>query len=143
MIYSHLRLVGGLSIFFLVLTIQALAQATLLPIQVKGLWGYIDGKGQIAIKPQFQNARGFSDGLAAVSDGSVNGKCGYINDVGHLAIDVIFAHCGDFYGGLAAAETGEKFGYINTRGSFVIPPQWQSASGFSDEMARVTDEVVK
>jgi hypothetical protein len=32
----------------------------------KGRFGYMDGEGQIAIAPQYENAQRFSEGLAAV-----------------------------------------------------------------------------
>ncbi|MBN1460634.1 MAG: WG repeat-containing protein, partial [Armatimonadetes bacterium] len=40
--------------------------AGLYPVSVDGKWGYIDKTGTIRIQPQFDDARDFSDGLAAV-----------------------------------------------------------------------------
>ena len=35
-------------------------------VQVDGKWGYINLMGEIVIKTQFEDAKGFSEGLAAV-----------------------------------------------------------------------------
>ena len=35
-------------------------------MQIGGKWGYIDESGKMVIKPQFDDARAFFDGLAAV-----------------------------------------------------------------------------
>lgn len=52
-----------------------------------GKWGFIDESGEIVIEPVFSNAKSFSNGLAAVSDGS---KWGFINQKGVLVIDYQF-----------------------------------------------------
>jgi hypothetical protein len=44
-----------------------------------GKYGYIDKTGKIVIKPQFDFAESFSEGLAWVS---ISGKDGYINKTG-------------------------------------------------------------
>jgi hypothetical protein len=41
-------------------------QETLYPVQVDGKCGYINRTGKIVIKPQFDEARGFFEGLAFV-----------------------------------------------------------------------------
>lgn len=58
-----------------------------------GLWGFVDRKGKTVIEPQFQEARSFSGGLAAVSDGN---QWGFINEKGTLAIDYQFQDAGYF-----------------------------------------------
>jgi len=51
----------------------------LFPIEKDGKWGYIDNTGRIVIKPQFDEARDFSEGLARVT---IDGKFGYIDKTG-------------------------------------------------------------
>lgn len=48
-----------------------------------GLWGYMDTNFKVAIKPQFFNAKCFSEGMAAVFDGE---KWGFINKKGKYVI---------------------------------------------------------
>lgn len=52
-----------------------------------GKWGYVDEKGKIAITPQFEKAKSFSNGLAAVYDGQ---SWGYINKSGTIVIEYQF-----------------------------------------------------
>lgn len=45
-------------------------------VKKNGKWGFIDTTGKVAVKPQYEEARPFYNGLAAVK---VNGKWGYID----------------------------------------------------------------
>ena len=55
----------------------------LFPISVNGQWGYINKRGEIIIKPQFNSAGEFSEGLAWVSLGfSQDGA--FINEKGEV-----------------------------------------------------------
>jgi len=74
---------------------------------VNGKWGYINTKGEFVIKPQFDSASNFSEGLADV--GIFNKKLNLI----------------------------DKYGYINKKGEFVIKPQFSLAFGFSEDFAQV------
>lgn len=58
-----------------------------------GKWGYVDKNGQIVIEPQFAKARSFSNGLAAVYDGTA---WGYINTNGMIVIDCQYLDAGYF-----------------------------------------------
>ena len=58
-----------------------------------GKWGFVNRKGEVLIEPQFQQARSFSGGLAAVYDG--NGW-GFIDRSGKLAIPCKFLDAGYF-----------------------------------------------
>ncbi len=49
-------------------------------------WGYIDEKGNIAIQPQFAQARPFSDGMAAVANEQFNPTWGFINTKGYMVL---------------------------------------------------------
>lgn len=83
----------------------------------KPLFGYVDRTGTIVIKAQFGYASEFSEGLAHVT---IGGKHGLI-EKGARIIDT----------------TGGKHGYINTAGNFVINPQFDDASDFSEQLALV------
>lgn len=61
-----------------------------------GLWGFTDSKGEIMIEPRYQQAKSFSGGLAAVSNGE---KWGFINEKGEIAIDFQFQSAGYFTNG--------------------------------------------
>lgn len=100
----------------------------------RGKWGYINKTGQTAIGPQFEEARRFSDSMAAVQ---IGGKWGYIDRTGRMVISTQFETAGIFSEGLAAVQLGGRWGYIDKTGAMVIKPQFDWAGGFSDGLAAV------
>lgn len=62
-------------------------------VKIDGKWGFIDKNGEVKIKPQFEDARSFSNGFAAVKS---NGKWGFINGKGTLVIEFRFDGAKDF-----------------------------------------------
>ncbi|MBO4434172.1 MAG: WG repeat-containing protein [Bacteroidales bacterium] len=57
------------------------------------LYGYIDSNGKMIIKPQFLEARDFSEGLAAVKVNTDDGpKWGFIDVSGKFVIEPMFQH---------------------------------------------------
>jgi hypothetical protein len=88
-------------------------------------WGYIDKTGNMAIRPQFDDAAWFSEGLAAVRTGDPKtGKWGYIDPAGNMVIQPQFAWGGKFSEGLADVRIGDKYGFVDRTGSMVIQPQF-------------------
>lgn len=78
------------------------------------VWGYIDTMGSFVINPLFDDARDFSNGLAAVN---LHGKWGYINKEGKMVISNSFMTCGDFSEGLAIVQGfDKKYHYIDAKG---------------------------
>ncbi len=66
--------------------------------QKDGRWGYVDADGNIKIEPRYEDAKSFSNGLAAVCQDE---KWGFINADGELVIDYQFVGADYFntYGG--------------------------------------------
>lgn len=92
--------------------------------------GYIDQAGNVVIPPKLSywggNGKGeFHDGLLeiGVDDGI------YVNEKGKKAIKTKLYRGWDFSEGLAVAmpREGSKWGYINTKGEFVIKPQFANS----------------
>ncbi len=109
----------------------------LYPIKQDGKWGYIDAHGRIVVKPQFDYAYKFSEGLGAVrADGDLHG---YVNTAGVLVIKPRFHGSQSFSEGLALVSVGEdrKYGFIDKTGKFVIEPQFDGGAGFSEGLAMV------
>lgn len=107
-----------------------------------GRWGYIDSTGSFIIRPQFEQALAFSEGVAAVS---VCKKFGYINEKGAAVIKPQFDEARSFREGLAAVmiidmDSVMKWGYIDKAGRFVITPCFECAGDFSDGEARVVHQ---
>ncbi len=108
-------------------------------------WGAIDADGNVAISPQFaglggswpsrrginEDDDGFSEGLLAVSNGSV---FGYIDGQGRFAIQPQFVQAYPFHEGVAVVHVrasvafgvekaeGSSAGLIDRSGKFVAPP---------------------
>ncbi|MBO3458892.1 WG repeat-containing protein [Aetokthonos hydrillicola Thurmond2011] len=90
-----------------------------------------------AIKPTFDAAANFSDGLARVR---IEGRTGYIDNRGKVAIQPLFDGALDFSEGLALVWiSGQNRGFINKTGRFVIQPQFarNAANKFSEGLASV------
>lgn len=106
------------------------------PVILNGKWGYINNAGQIRISPEFDDAKPFSNDMAAVRMGTL---WGYVQaSTASLVIEPQFKSAGSFEDGLAPVQLpGQQYGYISTRGQFVIEPVYDFASSFSDGFASV------
>ena len=89
---------------------------------------------KMVIPCQFEDARDFSEGLAAVK---LNGKWGYINKTGEIIIPCQFDYARDFSEGLASVELNDKCGYIDKSGKVAIPYDFVEAYSFSEGLAFV------
>ncbi len=79
-------------------------------------YGYADAKGTIIIKPQFDKAENFSEGLAAVmTKEGYTEKWGFIDATGKMVIPATYRlKPGRFSEGLAAVRVGEESKYEMT-----------------------------
>ena len=91
-----------------------------------------------AIPLQYDEAKGFHEGLAAVMIGE---KWGFIDRAGNEVVPLKYDYAYDFHDGLAAVVIDEELGYIDRMGTEVVPPKYWSAYAdtydFHDGMARV------
>ncbi|GEM_PF-2202606 len=90
----------------------------------------------MVIAQQFDEAQGFSDGLAAVSG---DGGWGFIDKSGTMVIEPQFGGASSFSEGLAAVwgDGGGGWGFIDKSGTMVIEPRFSYASNFSNGLAEV------
>lgn len=143
---------------------EAQEGARLKPVYVNGAWGYADQSGKIAIKPQFDAARPFVDGLAQVAaldeelpeiERQPNLKWGIIDERGRVRVELRYALLSKFSEGLAAAAVLDaekpekpvlgrkldsrnlKWGYVDINGREIIPVQYLAAGDFSEGLAQV------
>jgi hypothetical protein len=107
---------------------------SLLPIVQNGKWGYIDRTGKLKISAQFEEARPFSEGLAAIR---VGGKSGYIDRTGKLMIEPQFSFANEFIDGLAIVWLEKTQNFIDRTGKLLTPEGFASVHEFSDGLARV------
>jgi hypothetical protein len=111
-------------------------------------WGFIDKTGRFISTKRYVQVEGFSDGLAAVAEGRwKEAKYGFINRTGEVAIPLRFdprpgqmetMSLSRFTEGLAPVMFGKLYGYIDHKGTSVIPPIFRDAGQFSEGLASVT-----
>lgn len=84
--------------------------------------------GKVVVKPKYQHAWVFSEGLAAVDE---NGRVKFINPKGEVVINHLFAYNEDdfgyvFHNGRCAVRDGVsgKMGLIDRSGEWVLPPDY-------------------
>ncbi|KGM36054.1 hypothetical protein P409_00860 [Inquilinus limosus MP06] len=88
-------------------------------------WGYLDASGRMVVEPAFDDAEGFSNGLAAVQ---VKGLWGYIDPKGAWVIEPRFQGATSFNGdGTAIVESDGRHLLIDRQGRTVrtLPPGWR------------------
>jgi hypothetical protein len=101
--------------------------------------GYIDHTGTFVIAPQWHDAAPFSGALACVQNG---GECEYIDHAGHYRWQPpgrasALVSQADTTRRLLVVNQNGRFGYIDTAGRIVIPPQFDHASEFRGGLALV------
>ena len=107
-------------------------------------WGFVDKKGKWVVEPEYDQIGSFSGGLAAAQKGGAPGEKEtwmYIKPDGSAAFEKKFAWAGTFSEGLARVQLEDriagKFGYIDTKGTMVIQPNFEEASDFRNGKATV------
>ncbi len=100
-------------------------------IKIDGKYGFIDKTGKIVIEPQFEEAKPFSEGLAAVKvRGSQYSQWGYIDKTGKLVIEPKFFNVQRFSEGLAGVLLDNQWGFIDKTGSVVVPSKFSGPMSF-------------
>jgi hypothetical protein len=98
---------------------------------------FIDKSGRVLSQDRYEDARSFSEGLAAVE---INSAWGFVGRSGKIAITPRFEDVGSFSSGLAPSKIEDRWGYIDKTGAVVIPPKFHRATDFSEGLARVWTE---
>lgn len=102
----------------------------------RGLYGYMDKSGKAVIKPRFENASPFREGLAAVCLDAL--RCGLIDRTGKYVVRPVYMGTRPPSDGLAMVVTKEGLmGYVDVSGELVIAPQFvgRCGSDFSEGLA--------
>lgn len=106
----------------------------------RGRYGFVDASGRVRIRPQFDAALPFTEGLAAVRLGN---QWGFIDPSGKVVVPLNYYAVSSFSDGVAAVTiatggTTRLCGYIDHAGQFVIKPQQEfSCHDFSEGYAPV------
>lgn len=114
-----------------------LAGRELFPIKERNFWGYADLSGEVYIKPQFDDAEFFHEGLAIIS---LEEKYGFIDKTGEVVIPAIFDDAYEISEGHAVVEIDGKWGMINRSGEFVIQPKYEDVGNLNEGLAYFSSE---
>ncbi len=99
-------------------------------------WAFVNRAGEVVIPGPFDEARPFSDGLAAVRVGH---RWGFVDSEGREAIPPRFLAVSDFAAGLAAVQepVNGRWGFLDRSKTYAIEPTWHRAHAFADGRAVV------
>jgi hypothetical protein len=87
--------------------------------------GFVDKAGNWVIPPRFIDVGRFSQGLAYATNESAGGLLGFIDKTGAWAIRPQYSEVRSFTAdGLAAVRVDDGWGYIDTSGTMMIPPEY-------------------
>lgn len=89
-------------------------------------WMVINKNGELIMESYFERPMIFKDGLAKFKlEMGLRSKYGFINIYGDTAIYPKYEMASDFSEGLCmATPDGRKYGYINTKGEWIIPAEY-------------------
>ena len=107
-------------------------------VMINKKYGFINRSGKIVIKPKYDYAERFSDGIAWAS--MANQDSTYINKEGKTVIKVKTDYILNFSENLSPALTNGKYGYVNKNTKKIIPNKFQFAGKFVDGIAKVKFE---
>jgi hypothetical protein len=117
---------------------------SLRPIESNGKWGFVGADSEWKVKPKFDGAQPFSEGMAPIK---IKHMWGYIGESGKVSIKPKFTQVLPFSEGLAAVEIetpqGKRWGYINFTGTFIIIPQFTHAESFKNGRAVVVSPSIQ
>lgn len=101
-------------------------------------YGFIRKNGEEAIGFMYDEAKQFSEGLAAVRKEK---KYGYINKEGETVIPFDYDYAYSFENGIAQVKQNERYGFINKKGEDVTPIHYLGIiSSFKEGVAIVRNE---
>ena len=104
------------------------------PMRFGDLWGYVNPEGKLIIRPKWEVASTFVEGLAHVVE---LGRHGYINQTGQYHVIPQFVRARNFSQGLAAIVYTTKWGYIDRTGRCSITPLYDDCHDFTGGLAAV------
>lgn len=122
---------------------EGMASVEILDSRIVRFSGYLDRRGHLAIAADFQDAKSFSEGVAAVTIASPNDflhlAAGFIYPNGQFAIEPKFEDTHSYTEDVAGVKdpATHKWGYIDHSGSYVIQPKYDKVWEFSQGLALV------
>lgn len=104
-------------------------------VKIGSKWGYINIKGEVVVKPEFEGADDFNEGFAVIKIGN---KHGYINSSGQVIINPQYDTAKAFHENYARVSINDKYGFIDKTGNIKIKLIYDLAYNFNEGMAAVS-----
>lgn len=105
------------------------------------LFAYVDKRANVVIPHQFEVARSFKEGLAAVSvaenANAFRGKWGFIDKSGRFVVEAKYEWAQSFSDGRAAVKNGGKWGFIDKNGNITANIVYDDVRSYSEGLAAV------
>jgi hypothetical protein len=83
---------------------------------VDGKYGFIDSLENIRLVPQYDDARDFSNNMAAIK---LLGKWGFMDTLERLKVQPYYDEVSDFKNGVALVREGNHYNFVNKEGRFI------------------------
>jgi hypothetical protein len=117
---------------------QTAQKSALFPIVRNSKWGFIEASGRIAISPEFDQVKRFSQDRAPFKSTN-NGKWGFIDSTGRVVVEPQFDNAFPFIEGRAIIQIARRFGFIDSSGKTIVEPSFQEVYNFSEERSFVKE----
>ena len=106
-----------------------MVDSLLLPVNVRGLYGYMNTDGVLVVQPQFQSAERFHNGIAIVGMGD---KYGAIDKHGSVKIPFHFDALSNFEKGRSIVEQDEMLGMIDRNYRTILKIEYEDIGEVSE-----------
>lgn len=103
-----------------------------------GKWGYINKKNEMVIPAKYNVAKNF-DPVSGIARTRTNNGWAYINQKGEEIKIPDTETFDDFRDGLCTGRKGEKFGFYDNTGTWVIEPKFDGARDFKNGYVAVKE----
>lgn len=93
----------------------------LIPVKIKGAWGYANKKGEVVINPEYTDVSPFLGKIAAVN---IKGKIGFIDLKGNIVVEPQYQGVAGYSEGLWTVGKNGLVGFVDESGNEVIKCQF-------------------
>lgn len=100
-------------------------------------WGFMDLEGRLRISNRYENARSFSDQMAAVQ---LRGRWAFIDKEETLRVQPYYDAVEEFKNGLSIVSFHDNYGLIDKTGQEVIEVKWKNIERLSTGNYAITDK---
>lgn len=108
----------------------------LIPVKIKGAWGYANKQGEVVINPDYEDTYPFYGKIAAVS---IDGKFGFIDLEGNVIVEPQYQAVVVSSEGLCTVIKNGLVGFVDESGNEVIKCQFTIPNNIFSQAYKFTD----